>query len=124
MGEYLHMKKGSNHRHHKRKRCQTQGERPNETPNVSPLASTDILRDYDGARVGKAHGDKGQEVVQIAADGHSGKPGLAYDVSDDHHIHHVIDHLQHIPEKKRGGKLDEAARDVTRSEIVHQNLTG
>ena len=118
------MQKRRDHSHDHRKTSHADGEGADETTHVFSLACADVLGDYDSSGIGEAHGQEGQQIVQVAADGYRGKTGFADDVSHDDHVHQVVDHLEHVPEEQRGSELNEPAGDVAGGEVVHQFLVG
>ena len=118
--KYILVKEGGNYGHHSRRGEQGHREGPYEASDVFSLACADILRNYDSPGIGKTHGDEGQQVVEVTSDGHGRQTGFPDDFSHDHHVHHVIDYLQHIPQEQRCGELDEPAGNVAGGKIIYQ----
>ena len=74
----------------------------------------------DRARIGESHCKEGEKVIQISSDGYCGEPCFTYHVSDDHHVHHVVDYLKHIPEKQRCGEPDQPAGHISLGEVIYK----
>ena len=82
--------------------AQNQGEHGADgAPDPFVIACADILGQQDLTGVGKAHGQKQRQMHHVAANGHGGKAGLSDELTDDDHVHHIVNGLQQVAQQQR-----------------------
>ena len=64
----VYVQKRCDHSHDNRKTSHADGKSADEAAHVLSLPRSDVLGDYDSPGIGEAHGQEGQQIVQVSAD--------------------------------------------------------
>ena len=91
-----------------------------EAADALALPRAEILGDDDLTGVGKAHGDKGEEIHQIPAHGYGGQADLSHHMAHDDHVHHVVHRLEKTGQEERRREAEQGRGDRPRGEIGHE----
>ena len=103
---------------------QNEGEEIADDPGqrLPPVALADVLGDDDLPGLSEAHGDEGQKVHEVCADGHGGQTGAAHELPDNDHVHDVVEELEEIRQNEGDGKTDQLAGYAADRQIVDHGV--
>lgn len=111
------------YRRHDQRKAEQKGEHGADSlADVVVALGAHRLSDDHLARRGKAHGHKGEQVQDVAADGYGAHARLADVIAHDHHIHQVVYRLQGVGYEQRQGETDQKGHHRAPGHIPHHGF--